>query len=165
MRLKENIRATDVGDIESSLSSMNRGVKYLLYLLNVSIKFAWVKTLKNKKPATVINGFIKIANESSRKPNKLWVDQGKKICNSFIQKWFNDNDDISMYSTYSEHKSVISEKFITTLKCNIYEKLSANGNKYYLDHLNKLIEKYNKPYDLLIDKKPIDAYHYFNRKN
>ena len=28
---------------------------------------------------TVLNAFIKIVNESNRKPNKLWVDQGKKF--------------------------------------------------------------------------------------
>ena len=28
------------------------------------------------KDKTVLNAFIKIANESNRKPSKLWVDQG-----------------------------------------------------------------------------------------
>ena len=28
---------------------------------------------------TVLNVFIEIVNESNRKPNKLWVDQGKRI--------------------------------------------------------------------------------------
>ena len=40
-------------------------------------KYASVKPLKNKKDKTVLNAFIKIVNESNRKPIKLWTDQGK----------------------------------------------------------------------------------------
>ena len=40
-------------------------------------KYAWVKPLKDKKGKTVLNAFMEIVNESNRKPNKLWVDQGR----------------------------------------------------------------------------------------
>ena len=39
--------------------------------------FAWVKPLKDKKANTVLNGFVETVNKSKRKPNKLWVDQGR----------------------------------------------------------------------------------------
>ena len=45
--------------------------------MGVFTKYAWVKSLKDKKDKTILNAFIKIVNESNRKPNKLWVDQGK----------------------------------------------------------------------------------------
>ena len=45
--------------------------------MDVFTKYAWVKSLKDKKDKTILNAFIKIVNESNRKPNKLWVDQGK----------------------------------------------------------------------------------------
>ena len=67
-----------------SLSSKNGGVKYSLCVLDVFTKYAWVKPLKEKKAKTVLNGFIKIVRESKRKPNKLWIDQGKEFYNSFI---------------------------------------------------------------------------------
>ena len=60
-----------------SLSSKNKNVKYLLCVIDVFTKYAWVKPLKDKKGKTVLNTFIKIVNESNRKPNKLWVDQGR----------------------------------------------------------------------------------------
>ena len=34
-------------------------------------KYAWVKLLKDKYSKTVLNAFIKMLNESDRKPNKL----------------------------------------------------------------------------------------------
>ena len=39
-----------------------------------------------------------------------------------MQEWL-DNSDILMYSTHNEGKSVITGKFIKTLKFKIYEKL------------------------------------------
>ena len=61
------------------LSSKNENVKYLLCVIGVFTKYAWVKPLKDKKGKTVLNYFIEIVNESNRKLNKLWVDQGKNF--------------------------------------------------------------------------------------
>ena len=73
-RFKDNIWAADLAEMES-LSLKNKNVKYLLCVIDVFTKYAWVKPLKNKKGKTVLNVFIEIVNESNRKPNKLWVDQ------------------------------------------------------------------------------------------
>ena len=54
-----------------SLSSFNCGGKYLLCIIDVSNKYAWVKPLKDKKAETVPHGFIEIINQSKCKPNKL----------------------------------------------------------------------------------------------
>ena len=42
-----------------------------------------------------------------------------------IQECLDDND-ISIYSTYNEGKSVIAERFIRTIKSKIYKKITAN---------------------------------------
>ena len=75
----------------------------LLCVIGVFTKYAWVKPLKNKKGKTVLNAFIKIVNESNRKPNKLWVDQGREFYNKLMQEWLDDND-ILMYPTHNEGK-------------------------------------------------------------
>ena len=46
-------------------------VKYLLCVIDVFTKYAWVKPFKDKKGKTVFNAFIEIVNESNCKPNKL----------------------------------------------------------------------------------------------
>ena len=84
-------------------------------------KYAWVKLLKDKNGKTVLNAFIEVVNGSNRKPNKLWVDQGREFYNKLMQEWL-DNNDILMYSTHKEGKSVIAERFIKTLKSKIYKK-------------------------------------------
>ena len=79
-----------------------------------------VKPLKSKKGKTVLNAFIKIVNESNRKPNKLWIYQGRKFHHKLLQEWL-DNNDILMYSTHNEGKSVIAERFTKTLQPKIYK--------------------------------------------
>ena len=57
--------------MESSFSN-NENVKYLLCVIDVFTKCAWVTNLKDKKFKTILNAFIE--NESNCKPNKLWAD-------------------------------------------------------------------------------------------
>ena len=45
-----------------SFSSKNKNVKYLLFVIDVFTKYAWVKLLKDKKGKTVLNAFINIVN-------------------------------------------------------------------------------------------------------
>ena len=54
-----------------SLSSKNKNVKYLLYVIDVFTKYAWIKTLKEKKGRAILNYFMEIVNEFNGKPNKL----------------------------------------------------------------------------------------------
>ena len=155
VRFKDNIWHVDLAEMES-LSSKNRGVKYLLCVIDVFTKYAWVKSLKDKKGKTVLNAFTKIVNESYRKPNKLWVNQGREFYNSPIQKWLDDND-ILMYPTYNEGKPAVAEMFIKTLKGKIYKNMTTNDSKPCLGYLNKLIHEYNNTYHRSISNKSIDS--------
>ena len=65
-----------------------------------------------------------------------------------MQEWLTNND-ILMYSTHNEGKSVIGERFIKTLKT----KMTANDSKFYLSYLNKLVDQYNNTYHHSINKK------------
>ena len=53
-----------------SLSSKNKNVTYLFCVIDVFTKYAWVKSLIDKKGKTLLNAFIETVNESNRKPNK-----------------------------------------------------------------------------------------------
>ena len=49
-------------------------------------KYAWVVPLKDKIGIT-INAFQQILDNSTRKPNKMWVDKGSQFYNSSFKKW------------------------------------------------------------------------------
>ena len=67
-----------------SLSTKNKNVKYLLRVIDVFNKYAWVKPLK-KKVKTVLNAFIENVSESNCKPNELWVNQRRKFYNKNVK--------------------------------------------------------------------------------
>ena len=60
-RFKDNIWAVDLAEM-GSLSSKNKNVKYLLYVIDVFTKYPWVKSLKDQKGKLVFNASIKIVN-------------------------------------------------------------------------------------------------------
>ena len=91
-------------------------------------KYVWVKPLKDKKVTTVLSSFIEIVKDSKHKPNKLWADQGREFYNTLMQKWLDDND-ILIYSTHNEGKSVVADWFKKTLKSKIYKTITTNDSK------------------------------------
>ena len=128
-QFKDNIWGVDLADIQS-LSRKNKGIKYLLYAIDLYSKYAFVIPLKDKKGISIVNAFNKIIKQSNRKPNKIWVDQGGEFYDNVFEKWLSDND-INMYSTYNEGKSVLAERFIRTLKNKLYKHMTAIGKNVY----------------------------------
>ena len=98
-----------------------------MFAIDFFTKYARFKPMKDKKGKTVLDAFIEIVNGSNCKPNKLWVDQGREFYNKLMQDCL-DNNDILMYSTHNEGKSVIAESFTKTLKSKIYKRIAANDS-------------------------------------
>ena len=118
-QFKDNIWGVDLADMQS-LSRKNRSIKYLLCVIDLYSKYRFVVPLKDKKGISIVNAFNKIIKQSGRKPNKIWVDQGGEFYDNVFKKWLLDND-IIIYSTYNEGKSVVAERFIRTLKNKLYK--------------------------------------------
>ena len=57
-------------------------------------------------------------------------------------KSFLQNNDIEIYSTQNERKSVISKRFIRALKNKIYKYMTSVSNVYF-DKLDDIVNKYN----------------------
>ena len=75
---KDNIWGADLADIEL-ISKFNKGFRFLLCIIDIFSKYAWVVPLKDKKGINIVNAFQKILKESERKPNKIWVDKGSEF--------------------------------------------------------------------------------------
>ena len=52
-RLKDDILAAHLAEI-GTLSSFNRGVKYLLCMIDIFTRYVWVKPLTDEKAKTVM---------------------------------------------------------------------------------------------------------------
>ena len=154
-QFKDNIWGVDLADMQS-LSRKNKGIKYLLCVIDFYSKYAFVIPLKDKKGISIVNAFDKIIKQSNRKPNKIWVDQGSEFYNNNFKKWLSDNN-IIMYSTYNEGKSVVAERFIRTLKNKLYKHMTATGKNVYYDVLDDVVSKYNNTKYSTIKMKPTDV--------
>ena len=95
------------------ISKFNKGFRFLLCVIDIFSKYAWVAPLKDKKGVSIVDAFQKTLDNSGRKPNKIWVDKGSEFYNSFFKKWLKDND-IEIYSIHNKGKSIVVERFIRT---------------------------------------------------
>ena len=118
--------------------------------------------MKNKKGESIVEGFKKIlddsgnAKHSNRKPNKIWVDHGSEFYNNKFRIFLKEND-IEMYSTFNEGKSVVAERFIKTLKNKIYKHMTTIGKNVYFNDLDDIVDKYNNSIHSSIKMKPKDV--------
>ena len=139
-----------------SLSKKNKAIKYLLCAIDLFSKYAFVVPLKDKKGVSIVSAFNKIIKQSNRKPNKIWVDQGSEFYKNVFKKWLSSNN-IIMYSTYNEVKSVVAERFIRSLKDKLYKHMTDTGKNVYYDVLDDIVNEYNNTKHNTIKMKSIDV--------
>ena len=73
------------------ISKFNKGIRFLLCVINIYSKYTWVVPLEDKKGITITKAFQEIVNESSRKPCKTWVDKNSKFYNRTMKSWLQDS--------------------------------------------------------------------------
>ena len=77
------------------ISKFNKGTRFLLRVIDIFSKYAWVVPLKDKKGVTIVNAFQKILNDSmelhsksieakskGHKVIKIWVNKESEFYNS-----------------------------------------------------------------------------------
>ena len=138
------------------ISIFNKGIKFLLCVINIFSKTAWTVPLKNKKSTFIANAFQNVLNNSKRKPNKIRVDKGSGFCSRSMISWLQDNN-IEIYSTHNEGKSPVAEGFIRTLKTKIYKYVISISKNVYINRLDDIVNKYNNTYHRTIKMKPVDV--------
>ena len=107
------------------------------------------------KRETVANAFNDIMKKSKRKPNKLWVDQGKEFYNQHMYEIFKFKDkDIlekdkngeyknEIYSVFNASKNPVIERFNRTLTNKLWKQFTVQGNQKWLKILPGIVKKYN----------------------
>ena len=72
----------DLADMQA-IARQNKGARYLLTVIDVFSKFAWVAPIKSKDAATVTEAFQQIlASAAPRHPRRLQTDKSKEFFNS-----------------------------------------------------------------------------------
>ena len=163
----DDIWGADLADVQLT-SQFIKGICFyyvlLIFLVNTHGLLLW----KTKMALQLLMLFKKILDESNHKPKNLWIDKGSEFYDRSI-KSFLQNNDIKMYWTHNEGKSVIAERFITALKKKIYQYMTSISKNVYIDKLDGIVNIYNNTYHRTIKMKPVDVksstYFDFNKEN
>ena len=134
------------------ISTFNKGIRFLLCVIDIYSKHALVLPLKDKK-CIAIEMYCK---ESNRKPNKIWVKKGSEFYNSSMKSLL--KNDIKTYSTHNEGNSVVSERFIIIIRPfkKIHKYMTSISKSVYIDKLDDIVNKYNNRYHITIKMKSVD---------
>ena len=97
--------------------------------------------------------FLKNLTENQK---KIWVDKGSEFYNGSMKPWLEKND-IEMYSTHNERKSVVAERFIRTIKNKIYKHMTSISKNVYNDKLDDIVNEYNNTKHRRTKMKPVDV--------
>ena len=133
----------------------NRGVRYLLTVIDVLSKYAWVRPIKRKTGAELLKAFESIVSEG-RRPQTLQTDKGKEFYNTTLQRWLK-KEGIRHFSTLGDAKASIVERFNRTLKSRLYRYFTAANTTQYLDILPSLVQRYNEDVHRSIGMVPKDV--------
>ena len=138
------------------ISKFNKGFRFLLYVIDIYSKYAWVVPLKDKKGASAVSTFQSIFKKSNRKPNKILLDKGGEFYNRSTKPWLEKND-IEMYSAHNEERSGAAERFIWTIKNKIYKHMTSISKNVYINKLDDTVNEYNNTKRRTTKMKPVDV--------
>ncbi|XP_043469606.1 uncharacterized protein LOC122503211 [Leptopilina heterotoma] len=133
----------------------NKGYKYLLTVIDTFSKFAWAVPVKSKKGENVTAAMKSILIKK-RIPKNLQVDKGKEFYNLHFENLIK-NYNINLYSTHSNLKASICERFNRTLKNKMWMQFSLRGNYKWIDILSDLVNAYNNSKHRTIKMKPMEV--------
>ena len=138
-----------------NIAKENKGIRYLLTVIDILSKYAWVQPLKDKKGPTVVQAFNHILKEG-RKPLKLQTDKGKEFYNKDMTQWLKKNN-IVHFSTGGDAKAAVVERFNRTLKERLYRYFTAANTLSFTHVLQDLVKGYNASTHSSIQMAPKDV--------
>ena len=103
----EDIWTADIVDM-SPYSRSNSGYKYLLSVIDVFSKYAWIVSFKTKTGKEVATAFQELFTNNAP-PSRLWMDKGTEFYNLHLKRVLTANN-ITLYFTENEENSSVVER-------------------------------------------------------
>ena len=151
--INENFQA-DLLDMQE-YSKLNEGYRYLLTVIDVFSKRAWVERLKSKNMSNVADAMEKILKEN--KPTKLMTDEGTEFKNRYFSILMKKYDINHFFAKNKDVKCSVVERFNKTLKDHLTKYTTFKGTRRYTDIINDFLEGYHKAKHRSIGMAPQDV--------
>ena len=167
----DDIWTADLVEMQN-FSKWNKGIRYLLMVIDVFSKYGWIRALKNKKAETVYEAFRDIITGDSppmtpsylknRKPKMLWTDKGTEFTGKYFRNYLGIKK-IKPYHTENIEKSSVIERWNRTIKEKIWKIFTVNNDNVYWDKIDKIVDDYNNSIHSSIKMTPVEASNPKNR--
>lgn len=135
----------------------NKGYKYMLTIIDVFSKYAWVEPIKSKSSENVTFALAKVFKKG-RVPTNVQTDNGKEFYNSKFKELMKQHH-VNHYSSFSNLKASVCERFNRTLKTVMWREFNYQGSHNWIKMLNRLVKQYNNKRHRTIGMKPIEVSH------
>ena len=136
-----------------ALKKDNDGYRFLLTVIDVLSKYAWVVPLKDKTGKSLVDAFDTVFKKDERVPERLQTDAGKEFLNKEFQRFLTSKN-VHHFVTYNETKAQIVERLNRTLKNRMWRYFTFQNGRRYVEILPALVEGYNKAYHRSIGTAP-----------
>lgn len=139
----DDVWEADLVDLRS-LKADNDNVAYLLMVIDVLSKYAWVEPLLDKTVARVTKAFKRILDRSGgRSPVYLQTDRGKEFLGGELQKFLKEKGILFRVARNPDVKASIVERFNRTIKERMWRYFTHRNTHRYIDILDQIVYAYN----------------------
>lgn len=139
----DDVWEADLADVRS-ISTYNDNFTYLLVVIDVLSKYAWVEPLPDKTCFSVSRAFARIlAHSNNRIPHQLQTDRGREFTGAPFQQLLQKKNIEFRAARNPDIKAAVVERFNRTLKERMWRYFTHTRNKRYIDVLQKFVSAYN----------------------
>ena len=145
----------DLVDV-SRLNESNDGVHFLLCVIDVFTRFAYIQPLKNKSSDEVLEGLRVIISHMTSLPSSFTTDRGKEFDNEKVRQFLKLKG-VKYYASVSETKASLCEIFQKNIQRRLYSYMFHSESLKYIDILQSSLMGYNNTYHRGINMTPVSA--------
>ena len=139
----------------------NKGYYWIITGIEILSRNAFAIPVYRKDKDNMTKGVARMLTKFKERfgkyPNYIQFDEGKEFYNVGVKSLLKDAYNIKYFSTSSERKAAVVERFNRTLKTIMWKYFDANHTHHWLDILDSLLKNYNNTKNRGIGMKPSDV--------
>ena len=126
------------------IAKFNRGVRYLLFVIDTFSRYLWVEPLLRKDAESVTHGFSKILAKAFS-PKMLHTDNDSAFKSRLFQEEIVKKHGIHFYTSKDDAiKAAFVERVIRTIKLRIAKYMTSQNTNEYINVLQNIVHDYNR---------------------
>ena len=119
-------------------------------------KYSWLSPLKSKHGSEMKGVPTKLFGKTKTRPVMVQTDKGTEFLNLHVQNFLKKYQ-IRFFTTFSERKASIVERYNRTIRGMMFRLFTRNNNKGHINFLSEIAHRYRNSYYRGIKMKPIEV--------